>query len=185
MKAQIIFVQYFVRSVMILWQWFYSINHTSVQFTREIFVDGLHTSWACIPFSVEGKWTCISALQLKLPVCSMAIPKFKFSSTDSFTSHALGCFPGDIIVIDFCNSWKREDIPINKPQQYKKQFYWTVDSLDSRSSSFCLEVLNVCFYVIIIDKQPFRFISSHLHGMGGSNRPPFLEHTILSHFLGK
>ena len=120
---------------MMLWQWFYSINYTSAKLTREFFVDCLHTSWACIPFSAEGKWTCISALQVKLPVCSMAIPKFKFSSTDSITSHAFRCFSGDIIVINFCNSWKRKDIPIKKPQ-YEKQFYSTVDSLYLRNSSF-------------------------------------------------
>ena len=82
----------------------------------------------------------------------MAIPIFKFSSTDSIILHAFRCFSGDITVINFCNSWKREDIPINKPQQHKKPFSLTVDSLNSRNSNFCLEVLNVCFYAIIIVK---------------------------------
>ena len=79
----------------------------------------------------------------------MPISKFKF-----------GCFSGDVTVINFCNSWKRRNMPIKKPQQHKKHFQWTIGSLYLKNDNFCLEVFDVCFYVIIIAKQSF------LHGYG-------------------
>ena len=33
------------------------------------------------------------------------------------------------------------------------------------------------------NQKTFCFISDHLHGMGGSNGPPFLEHTFFSIFI--
>ena len=56
----------------------------------------------------------------KLPVRSKTISKSKSSSTNLITFQAFECVSSDITVIDFCNSWKRENMFINKRQQHIK-----------------------------------------------------------------
>lgn len=107
-------------------------------------------------------------------------PKIQVSLNGFITSLALGCFSGGVTVINLCNSWKREDVSNKECQRYEKQIQSSIDSLDSRNSNFCLEFL---FQRLLLAKQSFYFISSRLHGMGGSNSPRFLEHLMLFSIL--